>query len=398
MSDALKTQKVAKVKVDRQVTGGGAAWAGMALPGLGHLLTGAWVDGVGYLSLTAVLLWAAAGTSRLVGRLGAPGTPEFRLHAWVALVGFFVTAGILWWRAWRRAVPKPVPAEHVDTWWDETSKQFVKNRVGVLGGYAVFVLILMAVLTPFIAPFDPDTIDVGEKLAAPSWDYLMGTDEFRRDVFSRVMYGARISLSIGFVAVFLAGSLGTAIGAIAGYFGGVVDKGLMWFTDLLLSLPRLVFLLAIIGMYRAAGAQSIFLIVVVLGITGWMGIARIVRSQVLSLKEQEFVQATRALGLKPARIILRHIIPNALAPVIVYASLAIGSTILVEASLSFLGLGVPPPTSTWGAIVNDGREYLRTAWWITLFPGLMIVAAVMSFNLLGDGLRDALDPKLRGRE
>ena len=172
----------------------------------------------------------------------------------------------------------------------------------------------------------------------------------------------------------------------------------MWFTDLLLSLPRLVFLLAIIGMYRAAGAQSIFLIVVVLGITGWMGIARIVRSQVLSLKEQEFVQATRALGLKPARIILRHIIPNALAPVIVYASLAIGSTILVEASLSFLGLGVPPPTSTWGAIVNDGREYLRTAWWITLFPGLMIVAAVMSFNLLGDGLRDALDPKLRGRE
>ncbi|MEC8425252.1 MAG: ABC transporter permease, partial [Myxococcota bacterium] len=190
----------------------------------------------------------------------------------------------------------------------------------------------------------------------------------------------------------------TAIGAIAGYFGGVVDKGLMWFTDLLLSLPRLVFLLAIIGMYRAAGAQSIFLIVVVLGITGWMGIARIVRSQVLSLKEQEFVQATRALGLKPARIILRHIIPNALAPVIVYASLAIGSTILVEASLSFLGLGVPPPTSTWGAIVNDGREYLRTAWWITLFPGLMIVVAVMSFNLLGDGLRDALDPKLRGRE
>lgn len=398
MSDALKTQKVAKVKVKKQAKGGGAAWAGMALPGLGHLLTGAWVDGVGFLSLTAVMIWAAAGTGRLIGRLGAPGTPEFRLHAWVAVVGFIGAAAVLWWRAFRRAAPKPVPDDHIDTWWDETSKQFVKNRVGVLGGYAVFTLILMAILTPFIAPFDPDTIDVGEKLAGPSWEYLMGTDEFRRDVFSRVMYGARISLSIGFVAVFLAGSLGTAIGAIAGYFGGTIDKTLMWLTDLLLSLPRLVFLLAIIGMYRAAGAQSIFLIVVVLGITGWMGIARIVRSQVLSLKEQEFVQATRALGLKPARIIVRHIIPNALAPVIVYASLAIGSTILVEASLSFLGLGVPPPTSTWGAIVNDGREYLRTAWWITLFPGLMIVVAVMSFNLLGDGLRDALDPKLRGRE
>jgi peptide/nickel transport system permease protein len=398
MSDALKTQKIAKLKVRKAATGGGAAWAGMVLPGLGHLLTGAWVDGVGYLSLTGVLLWAVAGTGRLLDRLGAPGTPEFRLHAWVAVVGFVGAAAVLWWRAYRRAVPKPIPDDHIDTWWDETSRQFVKNRVGVLGGYAVFTLILMAILTPFIAPFDPDTIDVGEKLAGPSWGYLMGTDEFRRDVFSRVMYGARISLSIGFVAVFLAGSMGTAIGAIAGYFGGVVDKALMWLTDLLLSLPRLVFLLAIIGFYRAAGAESIFLIVVVLGITGWMGIARIVRSQVLSLKEQEFVQATRALGLGPTRIIVRHIIPNALAPVIVYASLAIGSTILVEASLSFLGLGVPPPTATWGAIVNDGREYLRTAWWITLFPGLMIVAAVMSFNLLGDGLRDALDPKLRGRE
>jgi peptide/nickel transport system permease protein len=399
MSDALKTQQVKKVKVDRGPKGGGATWAGMVLPGLGHLLTGHWVDGVGLLMLSGTMVWAAVSTPNILVRLGAPGTPTFSLHAWIAVVGFIVAAGLLWYRAFRFASPrKSRPGDDIDTWWDETAKQFVKNRVGVLGLYSVLTLMLMAVLTPFIAPFDPDTIDVGEKLAAPTWGYLMGTDEFRRDIFSRVMYGARISLSIGFVAVFLAGSIGTIIGAIAGFFGGVVDKALMWFTDLLLSLPRLVFLLAIIGFYRAAGAESIFLIVAVLGITGWMGIARIVRSQVLSLKEQEFVQAGRALGLSDARLIARHIIPNTLAPVIVYGSLAIGSTILVEASLSFLGLGVPPPTATWGSIVNDGREYLRTAWWITLFPGLMIVAAVMSFNLLGDGLRDALDPKLRGRE
>ena len=253
------------------------------------------------------------------------------------------------------------------------------------------------IVAPFIAPFDPDAIDVGPSLAAPHWAHLMGTDEFGRDLFSRVMYGARISLSIGFIAVAISATLGTLIGSIAGYFGGKVDGGLMWVVDLLLSLPRLVLLLANVGFFRSAGAQSIFLIVVILGLTGWMGVSRIVRSQILSLKEQDFVQACRALGLPNWRIILVHLVPNALAPVIVHASLAIGATILVEAALSFLGLGVPPPTSTWGAIVNDGREYMRSGAWITVFPGLMIVAAVMSFNLLGDGLRDALDPKLRGR-
>lgn len=393
----LKTQKTNKVRLEVKPPPA-QAWAGAAAPGLGHLLTGQLVDGVGLLLLTFILGWAGVNFPRLVGRLAFPGVPEFGWHPWVALLTFVGTAGMLWWTAISYARgPKPKDPDAPESQWDVVSKQFVKNRVGVLGGYLVLAMMLLAFLTPFIAPFDPDQIDVGGKYVAPGWDYLMGTDKFGRDVFSRVMYGGRISLSIGFVAVFLAGTVGTGIGAVAGYFGGWIDKVLMWFTDLILSLPRLVLLLAIVGFFRSAGAQSIFLLVAILGLTGWMGIARIVRSQVLALKEQEFIQASRALGMSSGRIIVRHLVPNAMAPIIVYASLAIGSTILVEAALSFLGLGVPPPTSTWGSIVNDGREALRNAPWITIFPGIMIVFAVMSFNLLGDGLRDALDPKLRGR-
>jgi peptide/nickel transport system permease protein len=170
----------------------------------------------------------------------------------------------------------------------------------------------------------------------------------------------------------------------------------MFVTDVLLSLPRLVLLLTIVGLFRINGTHGIFLIVAILGLTAWMGIARIVRSEVLSLKQREFIQAARALGVSPTRILVRHLVPNAIAPVIVFCSLAIGATMLTEASLSFLGLGVPAPTSTWGVMVNDGREPLRSAPWIAGFPSLAIMFAVLSFNLLGDGLRDALDPKLRG--
>ncbi len=374
------------------------AWAGLVAPGLGHLLTGRKIHGVGLLLSTSLVFMGAAGFPRLLERLAAPGGPDFAIHPYVALLSYLAAVILLWWQALRLARPPAIDAEKLKTsQLAQITKQFQRNRTGVFGMYLVFALILMALLTPMLAPHDPDQIDVGDKLLGPGTAFLLGTDEFGRDLYSRVLYGARISLSIGFVAVGLAGTIGTLLGAISGYFGGFIDKLIMWFTDLLLSLPRLVLLLAIIGIVSAAGAQTIFLIVVILGLTGWMGVARIVRSQVLSLKEQDFVAAAHAVGLSNQRILLRHIVPNALAPVIVYVSLAIGSTILVEASLSFLGLGVPPPTATWGAIVNDGREYLRSAWWITLFPGLMIVLAVMSFNLFGDGLRDALDPKLRGR-
>jgi peptide/nickel transport system permease protein len=376
------------------------ARAGLVIPGLGHLLTGDWINGLGILAYMAVLGWAAvAGVPRLGSVLLPP--PEaggLSIHAWVALVSFLGIFGGSWYMSWRLLHPIPFdPERDRNSQWRELKKQFRRNKVGLLGMHAVNILIALALLTPFIAPFDPNAIDQGPQLLAPSLPHIMGTDEFGRDIFSRVMYGARISLSIGFIAVAISASIGTLVGAMSGFFGGWVDRGSMWLVDLLLSLPRLVLLLAIIGFFRAAGAQTIFLIVVVLGLTGWMGVSRIVRSQILSLKEQDFVQACRALGLPNWRIIVLHLVPNAIAPVIVYASLAIGSTILVEAGLSFLGLGVPPPTSTWGAIVNDGREYMRSAPWITIFPGLAIVAAVMAFNLFGDGLRDALDPRLRGR-
>ncbi len=372
---------------------------GLVVPGLGHLAERQWIDGLALLSYLGILAWALLGG---LGRFDALLFPPaeaggFKIHPWVGVVSWVGWAALCWFMAWRHANPVVPHESDKSSNWKDFKKQFVKNRVGVFGMHLVGCLILLALVTPYVAPFDPDQIDVGGQRLAPQLGYLMGTDEFGRDVFSRVMYGARISLSIGFIAVSLSATIGTVVGAVAGYFGGAIDKALMWFVDLLLSMPRLVLLLAIVGFFRTSGAQSIFLIVVILGLTGWMGVSRIVRSQILSLKEQDFIQAGRALGLSNSRIIFKHLVPNALAPVIVYSSLAIGSTILVEAALSFLGLGVPPPTSTWGAIVNDGREYMRAAPWITISPGVMIVLAVMAFNLFGDGLRDAMDPKLRGR-
>jgi len=243
--------------------------------------------------------------------------------------------------------------------------------------------------SPAARPGEDGTFVVRASVAPP---HVMGTDKFGRDILSRVLYGARISLSIGFVAVAISITLGTLIGAVAGYFGGWADSVLMRFTDMMLAFPRLVLLIVVIAVFES---PSIWLVVVVLGLTGWMGTSRIVRGEVLSLREREFVQAARALGMGDLRIITRHVIPNTLAPVIVSATLGIGLTILTEASLSFLGLGVQPPTPSWGNMVADGRAALTEAWWIATFPGLAIVLTVVAFNLLGDGLRDALDPRLR---
>jgi peptide/nickel transport system permease protein len=369
---------------------------GLLLPGLGHLALTEWIVGIGLLTLDALLLWSAwAGLPRLMDVLFSRGSGQLALHPVLAVLSWILIAGILWWVAYRRAWPRVLSEDEYNSNRQIFLRTLRAHRTGMFGLFGISFLIAITLLTPLIAPFNPDAIDMGPKNMAPSMAHFMGTDEYGRDVFSRLLFGGRISLSIGFIAVSITATVGTSLGATAAYFGGNIDRAIMWFTDLLLALPRLVLLLTIVGLFRVQGTKGIFLIIVILGLTGWMPVCRIVRGQVLSLKNQEFVQAARALGLSNTRIVFRHLIPNAMAPVIVYCSLAIGATMLIEAGLSFLGLGVPPPTSTWGVMVNDGREPLRIAWWIATFPGLAIVAAVMSFNLLGDGLRDALDPRLR---
>jgi peptide/nickel transport system permease protein len=269
-------------------------------------------------------------------------------------------------------------------------------RIWLGGGFILF-LILVALFAPLLAPFDPLAQDLHATLLGPSTAHPLGTDAYGRDLLARCLYGGRVSLSVGFLAVAISATVGTLVGACAGYFGGAIDKALMGLTDLLLALPRLVLLLAVLGIFRLQGVERLVFIVAVLGLTGWMGAARIVRAQVLVVAGREHVDAARSMGAGSLHVLLRHVIPNVAAPVIVHASLALGGTILTEAALSFLGLGVSPPTPTWGVLVNEGRDVMRSAPWVTVAPGLLTCYAVLSFNLLGDGLRDALDPRLRGR-
>ena len=339
-----------------------------------------------------LLLLAMARRDRIADILAAPTLPPGDMIA-LGSLAFFLLANWAWPLFDLTAGRSRRARESGISQWSLAMRQFRRNRMAIAGLIVMILLYAITLLTPLIAPFDPSVQGdiVATRYLAPSAENLMGTDRFGRDILSRTLYGARISLSIGFIAMAIGVGLGTLIGAVAGYFGGIIDSALMRFTDMMLAFPRLILLIVIIALFE----PSIFLVVVVLGLTGWMGIARIVRSEVLSLREREFVQAARALGMSDLRIIVRHVVPNTLAPVIVFATLLIGNTILVEAGLSFLGLGVQPPTPSWGNMISEGRDALLTAWWVATFPGLAIVFTVVAFNLLGDGLRDALDPRLR---
>ncbi len=285
------------------------------------------------------------------------------------------------------------PAQGGETQWQIAWRHFRKSRLAVAGLIVVALLYAIAVFAPLLTPYDPTAQEnvLTTSFLRPSLLHWFGTDRFGRDVLTRILYGARISLTIGFVATAISVTLGTLLGAVAGYIGGKVDSGIMRFTDMVLAFPRLVLLIMIVAFF----SPSIAVIITVLGLTQWPNTTRIVRGDVLSLREREFIQAARALGFGRARIILRHLIPNVLAPVIVTATLGIGNTIVLEAGLSFLGLGVQPPTPSWGNLVADGRDNLLGAWWVATFPGLIIVLTVLAFNLVGDGLRDSLDPRLR---
>ena len=317
-----------------------------------------------------------------------------RLDGWIADLCLFLIIFGLWAGAVLDALFIRVRgAEEGKSQWTISWEHFKKNRMAMVGLVCVLFFYVVAILAPILAMYDPNIQNdvVATRYLAPSSDHFLGTDKFGRDIFSRVVYGARISLSVGFVAIFISVFIGTSIGAIAGYFGGLIDSILMRFVDMLLAFPRLFLILALIAVY----SNSLFLTMMVLGLTGWMGTARIVRGQVLAQKEEDFVMAARALGMGDGRIIFRHVLPNVLAPVIVVATLGIGNVILAESFLSYLGLSVQPPTATWGSIINDGQDNLLGAWWISTFPGIAIVLTVLGYNLMGDGLRDALDPKLR---
>jgi peptide/nickel transport system permease protein len=266
-----------------------------------------------------------------------------------------------------------------------------KDRLAVTGGLVVLVMMLLAVLAPWIAPYDPNALDLSAQLAPPRPGHWLGTDDLGRDVLSRMVYGAQISLSVGFVAVGIAFAIGIFLGAVAGYYGGRLDAFIMWLVDVMLVFPSIFLILAVIAFI----GPSLFNIMVIIGVTSWMGVARLVRGQFLELREREFVAAVRAQGAGAARIIFRHILPNALAPVLVSATFGVAGAILLESGLSFLGLGVPPPRATWGGLLTDGKAMIEVAPWLTVFPGLAIFVTTLAYNLLGQGIRDALDPRLR---
>lgn len=270
-------------------------------------------------------------------------------------------------------------------------RYFWENKLAVAGGVVVVTLLLVSLLAPYIAPYDPSYIDVKNVLVPPCKEHLLGTDQLGRDVLSRIIWGGRVSLLVGFVAVGIAVAIGTFLGAVAGYYGGWVDGLIMRFVDIMLCFPAFFLILAVVALLE----PSIWNIMVVIGLTSWMGVARLVRAEFLSLKEREFVLAARSQGASDLRIIFSHILPNALGPVFVAAILGIGAAILTESALSFLGIGVQPPTPSWGNMLTAGKDNIEIAYWLSLFPGLAILITVLGYNLLGEGLRDALDPRLR---
>jgi peptide/nickel transport system permease protein len=276
-------------------------------------------------------------------------------------------------------------------------RELFRNRAALIGLVILLGVAASALFAAAIAPFDPIFQEITLRLKPPGWSppggriYLLGTDHLGRDILSRLIFGARISLIIGLSAVTLAGTLGTLIGLVAGYRGGRVDDFCMRLTDTMLAMPFILLALAVIAVL----GPSLRNIILVLGITSWVSYARVVRAEVLTLRTREFIAAAKALGGKASRIVFRHLLPNVLTPVIVIATLEVARMIILESALSFLGLGVQPPTPTWGGMLADGRAYLSTAWWLATFPGLSIMLTVLGINLLGDWLRDVLDPRLQ---
>ena len=270
-------------------------------------------------------------------------------------------------------------------------RRITKHNLALVGLIILVPMFFCAVLAPLISSHNPVEPDLKNILIGPTWSHPFGTDTLGRDVFSRVIYGSRISLLVGFVSVGIATLIGIMIGAVSGYTGGILDELIMRFVDLMMCFPTFFLILAVIALLE----PSIWNIMIVIGLTNWMGIARLVRAEILSIKNKEYVLAAKAMGLPKRRIIFGHVLPNALSPVYVVATLGIGGAILTESALSFLGIGVQPPTPSWGNILTQAKDNIEVAWWLSLYPGLAIFLTVMGYNLLGEGLRDIFDPRRR---
>ncbi|MBI3979700.1 MAG: ABC transporter permease [Chloroflexi bacterium] len=271
-------------------------------------------------------------------------------------------------------------------------RRFSRHRLAVVGAVVVIVLILSALAAPILAPRDPIFNDVYKRFTPPlQQGFLLGSDEVGRDELSRLLYAGRVSLTVGFAAMLVTVLVGSLVGAIAGYYTGPIDNTLMRITDVMLSFPTIYLLLAL----AAFVPPSVATITLIIAITAWMTVARIVRGQILAIKEQDYILAARSMGAGDWRIIFRHCLPNGLAPILVAATLNVANAVLMESYISYLGYGIQPPTASWGNMLNNAQTYFQTAPWVAIFPGVVITATVMSFNFLGDGLRDALDPRLK---
>ena len=272
-------------------------------------------------------------------------------------------------------------------------KRLLKNKVSVVGLLLVILVISIGILSPWISPHDPLKHNIINRFSGPSWQNIGGTDRFGRDIFSRTIWGARVSLTIGFLSIIFAGVLGTALGIVAGYSKGFISKAIIWLTDVFMSFPTMVLAIIVVVAF-GAGTRNVILAI---GFAFMARYVRLARAATLSVSEQVYLEASRAIGQTNCRIILKHILPNIAGDIIVMSTLWIATAIRLEASLSFLGLGTQPPTASWGMMIKEGMTYLIQAPWLSLVPGAGIFCATMGFNMLGDGMRDALDPKLRGR-
>lgn len=369
----------------------------LLVPGLGHLIIGRRAKGLLFMAMLA----GHAGTAYLAfnrGRLAWQTQPfAYKVSAttlWASTVGLFVFAGLIWalalWDLRRAMRSNDDSSLGGEGYWRLVSRRFSRDPKGLIGLAIIFAVCYVAVFAPYLARTDATRMNLRDFLAMPSSAHPLGTDNFGRDVLDRVIFGARVDLGIGMVATLFNMALGGLLGLVAGYYRKAPDAFIMRILEIVNAVPFLVLVLLAISLF----GSSVAMLILVLGIFG-LEPARIIRSEVLSVRENDYVLAARALGMPTHRIILRHVLPNTIASLIVVATMAIGVNIIIVAGLSFLGFGVKPPTPSWGSMLQEAQEFMRRAWWMAVFPGLCIVTTVFGFNILGDSLRDVLDPRLK---